>query len=56
MCQDVARLADKLGMARNEVFAKLNEWNRKGLILYSADKRSFLSLAMRDKRDLSSYK
>lgn len=52
VCQDVARLADRSGMPRNEVYAKLDEWNRKGLVLYSPDKKSFISLAMRDKRSL----
>jgi len=51
MCQDVSRLANKLGIVPDEICAALDEWNHKGLILYSTDKRSFLSLAMRDKRN-----
>jgi len=52
--QDVLRLANKLGMAPDEIYATLNEWDGKGLILYSTDKKWFLSLAMRDKRNFPS--
>ena len=54
VCQDVLRLANKLGMAPDEIYAILNEWDGKGLILYSTDKKWFLSLAIRDKRNFPS--
>jgi hypothetical protein len=45
--QRVSKVSDKLGMPSGDVRAIIDDFEQNGLILYSSDKKSFLSLATR---------
>jgi hypothetical protein len=48
--QQIKEVSDSLGIPLNDVRSILDDFERRGLILYSSDKESFLSLATKDKQ------
>jgi len=49
--QKVSKVCDELGIGPGRVNAILDDFENKGLILFSADRKSFLSLAIRARKD-----
>ena len=46
--QPVDKVSEELGRSSGDVYSILDDFERKGIILYSSDKKSFLSLAIKD--------
>ncbi|MEW6002601.1 MAG: radical SAM protein [Nitrospirota bacterium] len=47
--QKIIKVSEKLGISLDDVYSILDEFEQKGLILYSSDRKSFLSLAIQKK-------
>lgn len=49
--QQISKVCERLGISLDDVSSILDDFERKGLILYSSDKNSFLSLATKSKNN-----
>jgi len=52
--QQISTISQKMGLSLNDLAFTLDDFERKGLILYSPDRKSFLSLATQNKKESQS--